>query len=50
MYRTNIRQDAMNLIPGTSTLMFYLAQIFHTRRHYNKHHVILDSNHCILVL
>ena len=50
MYKLNIRHYARFLIPGTCTLMYYLMCIRMVRNSHNKHHVILDADHCILVL
>ena len=45
-----LRRHAKFLIPGTCTLMYYLAQIQQLRRITNNRSVILDANNCIVVL
>lgn len=45
-----ILYSARMLIPGTCTLQYYLARINNLRRATNNHSVILDTNHCIVVL
>ena len=45
-----IKYCASVLIPGTCTLMYYLAEIKNLRRITNNRSVILDADHCILVL
>jgi hypothetical protein len=49
-YLNQIKHYTRMAVPGTSTVLFYLALIHNLRRYSGFKPVLLDSDHCIQVL